>query len=127
MAQDPIATSVITVVVIVPGNGLVPSGTKPLSELQKMAWCLMAPGHYLILNQYWPSSMSTYDIGQWVKIEWHDIHALVAIGSDNGLVLNKHQAITWANADILSIEPLLYILGTNFTLIEISIELKHFS
>ena len=63
-------------------------------------------------------------LGFWMR-QWRK--AAVSGYPCNGLVLNKHQAITWANADILSIEPLLYILGTNFTLIEISIELKHFS
>ena len=29
----------------------------------------------------------------------------VSIGSENGLLPNRHQAITWANADLLPIGP----------------------
>ena len=42
-------------------------------------------------------------------------------GSGNGLSPVRHQAITWTNADILSIRP----LGTNFT--EIRITIHNFS
>ena len=40
------------------------------SLLQVMAWCLMAPGHYL--NQCWPSSMTPYGITKpkWVDSLW---------------------------------------------------------
>ena len=40
------------------------------------------------------------------------------IGSDNGLLPDRHQAITWTNAGILLIGP----LGTNFSEILIRIE-----
>ena len=46
---------------------------------------------------------------------------LTIIGSDNGLSLERHQAILWTNAGILLIES----LGTNFS--EILIEIQTFS
>ena len=46
---------------------------------------------------------------------------LIIIGSDNGLLPGRHQAIIWTNAGILLIEP----LGTNFN--EIVIEIRTFS
>ena len=52
------------------------------------------------------------------------IYALVnwvSIGSDNGLSPVLHQAITWTNADLLSIGP----LGIKFS--EIQIEIQNFS
>ena len=45
-----------------------------------------------------------------------------SIGSGNGLVPNRGQAITWTNADLLSIGP----LGTNFSEIQ-QIEILSFS
>ena len=45
----------------------------------------------------------------------------VIIGSDNGLWPVRRQAITWTNADILSIRP----LGTNFSEIQIKIFFIH--
>ena len=45
----------------------------------------------------------------------------VSIGSDNGLSLVWHQAITWTNTDLLSIEP----LGTHFS--EIWLKISNFS
>ena len=46
----------------------------------------------------------------------------VSIGSDNGLSPSRRQAITWTNADLLSIGP----LGTNFSEIRIKIEIFSF-
>ena len=45
----------------------------------------------------------------------------VSIGSDNDLLPVRHQAITWTNAELLSIRP----LGTNFS--EIRIKIQSFS
>ena len=45
----------------------------------------------------------------------------VSIGSNNGLVPNRHQAIIETNAGLLSIEP----FGTNFS--EIVIKIQNFS
>ena len=49
------------------------------------------------------------------------VSKLTIIGSDNGLSLERRQAITWTNAGILLIGP----LGTNFS--EIVIEIQTFS
>ena len=52
------------------------------------------------------------------------IYALVTwfgIGSDNGLALDRRQAITWSNADLLSMGP----IWTNLN--EIWIEIQNFS
>ena len=38
------------------------------------------------------------------------MHIYIIIGSDNGLLPGRHQAIIWTNAGILLTEP----LGTNF-------------
>ena len=46
---------------------------------------------------------------------------LTIIGSDNGLLPGRHQAIIWTNAEILLIDP----LGTKFS--EILIEIHTFS
>ena len=43
---------------------------------------------------------------------------LINIGSSNGLVPNRHQAITWTNVDIISIGP----QATNFSKILIKIQ-----
>ena len=49
------------------------------------------------------------------------VNKLTTIGSDNGLVPGRRQAIIWTNAGILLIGP----LGTNFS--EILIEIHTFS
>ena len=46
------------------------------------------------------------------------IGKLTIIGSDNGLLPGRHQAIIWTNAEILLIQP----LGTNFSEILIGIQ-----
>ena len=48
------------------------------------------------------------------------VNNLTIIGSDNGLLPGRHQAIIWTNAGILFIGP----LGTNFS--EILIEIHAF-
>ena len=101
-----------------------------------MAWCLMAPSHYL--NQCWPiihgvlwhspSSNFTENVPDnnlglqphipganglthlpqchiYASVNW------VSIGSGNGLPPKMRQAITWTNANLLSIG----LLGTNFS------------
>ena len=114
--------------------------------VQVMACCLTAPSHYL--NQCWLNIhkilwnllqgniyLNTQDITPPVMFEIYtfDITAtaprgqhicvskLTIICSDNGLSPGRHQAIIWANAEILLIGP----LGTNFN--EISIKIHTFS
>ena len=89
-----------------------------------------ATSHYLI--QCWPSSMLPYGVtrpqcvmpsayltvttGQlvylthWGRVTHICVSKLTIIGSDNGLLPGRHQAIIWTKAGIWSIEP----LGTNF-------------
>ena len=57
-----------------------------------------------------------------VEAEWPIyVSKIIIIGSDNGLVLTKLQAIIWTIAEMLLIEP----LGINFS--EILIEINTFS
>ena len=57
----------------------------------------------------------------WGQVTHICVSKLTIIGSDNGLSLDRRQAIIWTNAGILLIGP----LGTNFS--EISIEIQTFS
>ena len=111
-----------------------------------MAWCHQATSHYL--SQCWPRSLSPYGFTrpQWVNVihymdelfndqkdynpfvltHWGRvlhicINKLTIIGSDNGLLPDRCQAIIWTNAEILCIG----LLGTNFS--EILIEILTFS
>ena len=47
----------------------------------------------------------------WGRVMHICVNKLTIIGSDNGLLPDRHQAIIWINAGILLIEP----LGTNFS------------
>ena len=116
-----------------------------------MAWCLMAPSHYL--NQCWLIASEACGIllramsqeiaatSPWAQcvnslmlrdsyirrvthicVEWHIwVCDLTIIGSDNGLLPGRCQAMIWTNAEILLIGP----LGTNFN--EILFETRKFS
>ena len=57
----------------------------------------------------------------WGRVMHICIGKLASIGSDNGLLPDRHQAIIWTNAEILLIGP----MGTNFS--EILIEIYIFS
>ena len=60
-------------------------------------------------------------ITHWGWVTHICVRNLTIIGSDNGLLPDRRQAIIWTNAGILSIGP----LGTNFS--EILIEIHTFS
>ena len=60
-------------------------------------------------------------LGSWLISPWYSIYASAiwaSFGSANGLSPVRRQAITWTNADLLSIGP----LGTNFSEIEFKIQ-----
>ena len=65
------------------------------------------------------SQMNT--LTHWGRVTHTCVRNLAIIGSDNGLSLDRRQAITWTNAGILLIGP----LGTNFS--EILIKIHAFS
>ena len=77
-------------VIIVPADHQVQLGTKPSagSVTHQMVYCLT----------------------HWGRVMHICISKLTTIGSDNGLLPERHQAIIWTIAGILLIEP----LGTNF-------------
>ena len=60
-----------------------------------------------------PIDLSAYidALTHWGRITHICVSKLTIIGSDNGLLPGQCQAITWTNADILSIGPLV----TNFS------------
>ena len=103
---------------------------------QVIACCLMAPGHYLI--QSWliisdvlwhlpngtgnaDRSVKNIDLTHWGRVTHICINKLTIIGSDNGLMPGRRQAIIWTNDRLLLIGP----LGTNFS--EILMEILTFS
>ena len=93
------------------GNGLVPSGNKPLPEpmlthIYVAIWC-----HNELIFTF----NSTPPSAAYVSTIW------VSIVSGNGLPPLQCQAITWTNTDLLWMRP----LGTNFS--EIWIEIQKFS
>ena len=57
----------------------------------------------------------------WERVIHLRVVNLTIIGTDNGLLPDQHQAITWTNAEILLIGP----LGTNFSEVLIKIHI-HF-
>ena len=112
--------------------------------VQVTAWCRQATCHYL--SQCWPWSISPYGITRplWVSSYWNAVTAMVCaiwivdlnhqgrvmhicvgkstnIGSNNGMLPGRRQAIIWTNAGILLIGP----LETNFS--EILIKIFTFS
>ena len=78
-----------------------------------MPWLLLSPGYHH--PWYWPC------ITHWGWVTHISIGNLTIIGSDNGLLPGRHQAIIWTNAGILLIGP----LGINFC--EIIIKIHIFS
>ena len=62
--------------------------------VQVMAWCLMAPSHYL--RQCWPRYMSPYGVTrpQWVKIGWSN--GLVPSGNKQLPEVYWHFYLPWA-------------------------------
>ena len=70
----------------------------------------------MFFSQY--DSHSIYSL----ELRPSDAVAWAIIGSDNGLSPVQRQAITWTNADVLSIEP----LGKKFSEIRIGIPLFSF-
>ena len=86
--------------------------------------CFLHPVLIMFSTCYWCtySSNNTTTL-KLTETEWH-IYASVnytIIGSDNGLLPGRHQAIIWTNDGILLIGP----LGTNFS--EIIIKIQTFS
>ena len=66
-------------------------------------------------------SLTMTSLTHWGRVIHICVGKLTIIGSDNGLLPERHQAIIWTNAGILLIGP----LGTNFS--EILIEIQTFS
>ena len=119
------------------GNGLVPSGTKPLP---KPMLTYHIPGFGMTLRfggQFWSHAdnhklytlvaylncielhglpvmemaYATDTLTHWGRVTHICVGKLTNIGSDNGLSPGRRQAIIWTNAGILLIRP----LGTNFS------------
>ena len=69
------------------------------------------------------AKISSYNTGitHWGRVTHICVSKLIIIGSDNGLLPGRRQAIIWTNAGLLLIGP----LGTNFS--EILIEILTFS
>ena len=79
-----------------------------------MPCCLMAPSHYL--NQCWLVDLSlmepcTIHFTHWGWVMHICVCKLTIIGSDNGLLPGRRQAIIWTNVGIF----LIATLGTNFS------------
>ena len=72
-------------------------------------------------DQCWAKANSICGLTHWGRVTHICIGKLTIIGSDNGLLPGRRQAIIWPNAGILSTGP----LGTNFS--EILIEINTFS
>ena len=73
------------------------------------------------LSNVEPYVPGTNELTHWGRVRNICISKLTVIGSDNGLLPDRRQAIIWTNAGLLLIEP----LGTNFS--EILIEILTFS
>ena len=73
--------------------------------------------HVIAVSEICPQFISTH----WGPVMYICVSKLIIIGSDNGLLPGRHQAIIWTNAGILFIGP----MGTNFN--EIVIESYIFS
>ena len=72
-----------------------------LALVQMMAWC--QPGDKPLLNQVWLdywhiyTSLSLNGLTHWCQVTHICLSELTIIGSDNGLVPNRRQAIIWTN------------------------------
>ena len=76
------------------------------------------PSHIYITWHQW---VNRHSLTHWGRLTHICVSKLTIIGSDNGLLPERHQAIIWTNAGILLNGP----LGTNFS--EILIEILTFS
>ena len=74
-----------------------------------------------VINSYPTASPTSNRLTHWGRVTHICVSKLTIIGSDNGLLPGRRQAIIWTNAGILLIGP----LGTNFS--EISIRIQTFS
>ena len=87
--------------------------------VQVIAWCRQATSHYL--NQCWPKSKLTYGVirpycvnSSWPSdVIWHHRTVKIAACYGSGEEPLWHQAIIWANTNLLSTEP----LGTNINIL----------
>ena len=84
--------------------------TSSTSPLQSKVWTML----------WWNRTVLCFSI-HWGRMMHICVSKLTIIGSDNGLSPGRRQAIIWANAGILLIEP----FGTKFS--EILIEIQTFS
>ena len=100
-----------------------PDGIKPLHEpnLTNHQWWLTAPVKAVSLELL---KMSVFDISlkitnltHWGRVTHICVSKIIIIGSDNGLLPGRRQAIIWTNAGILLIGP----METNFNEILIAI------
>ena len=83
-------------------------------------WPLFLTLHQFHLKARAPAS-SSIGLTHWGQVTHICTSKLTIIGSDSGLSPVRRQAITWSNADLLSIEP----LWKNFS--EIQMEIQNFS
>ena len=111
------------------------SGMKSFIFILKFHWSLFLNSNWqylsigldngLALNRLtWFSDFSALggdELTHWGRVTHICISKLTTIGSDNGLLPGRCQAIIWTNAGILLIRP----LGTNFN--EMLIEIHAFS
>ena len=74
------------------------------------------------LTKKWPFCWDLHVLTHWGWVMHICIGNLTISSSDNGLSPGWHRAITWTNAEILSIGP----LGTNFSQIFIRIQIFSF-
>ena len=92
------------------------SSANVLEILQSCTKPLISTGTCNMVGRpgYSPADISLFIMGAWslrfIEAEWR-ISKLTIIGSDNGLLPGRHQAIIWTNAGMLLIES----LGTNFS------------
>ena len=101
---------------------------KPICDksalVQVMTWCREAISHYP--SQSWPSfhvvSLGHNELTHRGWVTHICVSNLTTIGSDNGLLPGRRQAIIQTNAGILLIEP----PGTNFNAISIEIHIFSF-
>ena len=67
-----------------------------------------------MISQYWFGNALTH----WGRVTHICFGKIIIIGSDNGLSSDRHQAIIWTNAGLLSIEPLPTYLSENLIKIQ---------
>ena len=113
------------------GNGLLLDSTKPLPEPMLIChqWVPVCPHQRSISQEVFKISIHILIMNlkhtrltHWGQAKHICISNLTIIGSDNGLLPGRRQAIIWANAGILLNRP----LGTNFSDILIAIYILSF-